>query len=755
MQFQPHSQQQQFLEKGESVECKSLRKQMKAREKEGYESVKRFALSQLATIQPHLHWRIFMDLADLAKRENDIDEARRCFEEVHRHEPNAPQGWLEHAKLEEENAELDTCEKLLELGLSHPACRYNESLIIKYVRHQEQKNKLHAARIVLARMKHAPVDKGWKTILEGALMESRAGNIELARRILKYLMSHVPKHGPIFFEAYKLEEKCENYERALIIIENGLKENPRYGPLWFAAFHIYEKLAHRKFQQMDTENTDNTSKQSLPIVDLSKVRNSIKKSLDSSNISKELHWKVHFEHAQIEERAGNIEEARDALVKSIQDAMPNLRWKVWLAGARLELNAGRVQVAREVLRRAVDEVPVKSKAVVMIERARLEEYVGAIDKARRFLKEAKEEARHEWKVFLEAILLEMRSGDHDRAIREAEEALRIHPGTGRLWAVLIQLKYTEGEESQYKTFKQAYEKVPKSGEVWCEGARIRLNPLSRRFNLAKAQQCLKFAMKFTPQYGDSLIEFLRLDLLMKGPRIKADEDKYLEQLCVNADPNYGPLWVHCKKDPLDSTRQVLKRALDMLMLELNQHRHIYQHAILRSERPPIALRSAESQEQEELQQKRQQHQDYMHYKSNSTSSIDSNHLSTMSASSNDSHSDCGNDSLVHEVDEDDIDSGANSDEESDNQLDSSFGDDYYHSEDTDEDSNDLPDENLRNKSGNMFPDSGIESLSHETGLDRSHFIFGLQSYTAALTHARNDDKSLALRFRYVFSDVIM
>ena len=48
--------------------------------------------------------------------------------------------------------------------------------------------------------------------------------------------------------------------------------------------------------------------------------------------------------------------------------------------------------------------------------------------------------------------------------------------------------------------------VAKSGEVWCEGARIYMNPLSDHFNPLNAQRCLNFAVFFTPQYGDSFIE---------------------------------------------------------------------------------------------------------------------------------------------------------------------------------------------------------------------------------------------------------
>ena len=55
-------------------------------------------------------------------------------------------------------------------------------------------------------------------------------------------------------------------------------------------------------------------------------------------------------------------------------------------------------------------------------------------------------------------------------------------------------------------FRKSLRHVAKSGEVWCEGARIFLNPTSRLFHLENAAKCLNFALFFTPQYGDSIIE---------------------------------------------------------------------------------------------------------------------------------------------------------------------------------------------------------------------------------------------------------
>ena len=63
-----------------------------------------------------------------------------------------------------------------------------------------------------------------------------------------------------------------------------------------------------------------------------------------------------------------------------------------------------------------------------------------------------------------------------------------------------------GPVAAEKVFKKALRHVAKSGEVWCEGGRIYLNPCSRLFSPMNALKCLNYAIFFTPQYGDSFIE---------------------------------------------------------------------------------------------------------------------------------------------------------------------------------------------------------------------------------------------------------
>jgi hypothetical protein len=160
--------------------------------------------------------------------------------------------------------------------------------------------------------------------------------------------------------------------------------------------------------------------------------------------------------------------------------------------------------------------------------------------------------KSEWKIFLEYILLEYRVGNIHQAINIAITAVKLHPGTGRLWAIYIQLchriecisfleqfnvspsvnrilfelsdtdfneennspKTSKRNFSKIRTIRKAIAEVPKSGEVWCEKSRCHLNPLNtNQFDLSQAQRSLSFAVQFTPQYGDTFIEWIRLEMI--------------------------------------------------------------------------------------------------------------------------------------------------------------------------------------------------------------------------------------------------
>jgi len=610
---------------------KEFGRNFRQKENISLEAARKYALACLSATNPDLylppstHWRVYLDVADIAKRSNQLDDARSHYRRSCELQPYASQGWLEHSKLEEECGNLSKCANILEEGLQY--CSLNESLLIRAVKFYERIGDLRHARQLLARLKHSSVEKSWKTMLEGALLEARAGKYKMARELLKYITFHVPWYGPLYLAHAKLERDYGSPEEAYLIVDKGLKELPRYGPLYFQAFRLCEKE--------DLSNEDFHLPRTMAIVSR------------ADSISKELLWKVHLEIAQIQERAAikavecnptlnlssELDSARKSYAKAIMLCPPNLTWKVWLASGRTNVSCDNIDEARALFLRAYDCVSEKSKSTVLLECARLEEFCGDVELARSILCKARNESgKNDWKVWLSSVNLESRCGHRERAIVFAQKALNIHSGTGRLWAALIQLKHEDGELQQMKVLKKALQAVPKSGEVWCEGARIHLNPFSPTFDMNSALRHLTFAARFTPQYGDSFLEHIRLDMIdqwliplatpfintmynsfLSGGKMQLD-DSYqlislhtrkaaeeiklqlkeavpfdkdvldtseLELRCSSADPNYGHLWFQCRESPIDTAREVIARARLMMTEDFTKYSFIYVAAMVR------------------------------------------------------------------------------------------------------------------------------------------------------------------------------
>ena len=414
-------------------------------------------MSALPNLPESSRHKAYLELADYAKRLKDISSARGIYSQVTHECPKTAQGWLEYSKMEEEEGRSERAFEILIEGLSH--CSLSEGLLIKAIKHKEKWGKIDEARVLLSRLKKEDKSKVWRTILEGALLESRAGRMQVARRVFKYLMAHVPWYGPIYYEAFRIEEKAGDFARAREIVKRGLKEIPMYGPLWFGAFRIGERSGG--WQSMVEE--------AIPV------------------ISKELVWKVYYEAAMISERSAmsslslspsqqfipssELSECRLYLAKAAFSCPKNFQFKVWLAGGRMEMNAGRVEASLRLFKAAYTCVPEKSKAVVLLECAKMEEYRGNLVLARAMLCKARYECRSDWKVWMESVFMEIRAGNRDQAIALAEAGIEKHRDAGRLWAIIVHLKEKEGEESQLRLLERAINEVPKSGEVWCEGAR--------------------------------------------------------------------------------------------------------------------------------------------------------------------------------------------------------------------------------------------------------------------------------------------
>ena len=324
----------------------------------------------MAELPNSVHWRVHLEMADLAKREKNFGEARRLYRLATELQPSAAQTWLEYAKMEEERGHFERCQRILTSGLHY--CPHHEALMLKAIKHLERMGELPKARALLGKLSRVPISQSWRTLLEGALLEARASQTGTARRVFKFLLQQAPWYGPVWHEACRFEQRCNHLREALRVAEQGLGQLPRYGPLWFCALRLYESIS--------------------PPADLVRATRALV-DRGVKHISKDLVWKLWFECAQVEERTGHLQRARSAYVRSVANCAANLRWKVWLGGARTELCHGQFDTAHALLERAYSESPPKTRALVMLEQSRLHELCGNPDQARKLLKSARKTNR--------------------------------------------------------------------------------------------------------------------------------------------------------------------------------------------------------------------------------------------------------------------------------------------------------------------------------------------------------------------------
>jgi hypothetical protein len=116
----------------ERAAFKEFGRSFRQKENESLIAARDYALACISPSNPDIylppatHWRVFLELADLAKRSNEIEDARQFYIRACKQQPKASQGWLEHSKLEEESGNLRKCASILEEGLNN--CTLNENL---------------------------------------------------------------------------------------------------------------------------------------------------------------------------------------------------------------------------------------------------------------------------------------------------------------------------------------------------------------------------------------------------------------------------------------------------------------------------------------------------------------------------------------------------------------------------------------------------------------------------------------------------
>ena len=276
---------------------------------------------------------------------------------------------------------------------------------------------------------------------------------------------------------------------------------------------------------------------------------------------------------------GHIQLMRNLLSESTYTCLPKQRYKLLYSAAIIELIHGDPSLSPLLLNITLHLTPYKSKPMALILMAKVFELNHEYDQALSIFEKASLEFSAEWRIFLELAQFHVHRNDIDKAIDVLTSALKIHNGSGRLWAFRVQLESFHSVESQISILKEAIQAVPKSGEVWCEAARIALNPLTKFFNIQRAKQYLEFAYKFTPQHGDSLVEMLRAEMLEKGMNANFDE---IKKKFIFSEGNYGILFIFLKRVTDRPLIDVFEDAVKEVRDDISNHRKVYSRAIARS-----------------------------------------------------------------------------------------------------------------------------------------------------------------------------
>ncbi|KRX01431.1 hypothetical protein PPERSA_01334 [Pseudocohnilembus persalinus] len=200
--------------------------------------------------------------------------------------------------------------------------------------------------------------------------------------------------------------------------------------------------------------------------------------------------------------------------KALFLAPENMKWKCLANIAKILLQQGQFQKANQIVIKMIQICPEKQKSYGYIEASKIYEYQQNYELSFQCLNSLKESMSQEWKIYMEYVSMLMRNKQYNQAKQVIQEALQYHSLAGRLWGELIQIEHLQSQNGNlditFKIFQIAYNEIPKSGEVWCEGARLCMNPYGNKFDLQMAEKFLQFAIYFTPQYGDSFLELLKL-----------------------------------------------------------------------------------------------------------------------------------------------------------------------------------------------------------------------------------------------------
>lgn len=385
------------------------------------------------------------------------------------------------------------------------------------------------------------LDKYWRVVFFGAYLEMLQGNHRKSREIVSYLILHTKEAGPVIVDYLELELKYGSFKCAFsYVFQYFLREEILYSPLSLMSF----ELMMRGFPNNI------------------KLITEILNKMTSSCAINDIRWKLKCLCSLYCLRNNDAKQAINLCFDALSCAKDGVQWRIFVLIAKIyflrscESNVSDYWVIEmkeklfNNLTQAYKTAPLKSRLFVIIERAHYYEYFGDINTALSLLLEAISANQKEWKYTLEYANILRRHNRLGEALESIAFSLTLgdNIGTGRLWALYASTAQSKGASSHYMVIRASIYHCPKSADVWVELARMLLNPAYNCFNISIAEDALAKAVYYTPQYGDTYVEWLRL-LVIKYLVYGADISSVVRQclgLCIDMKPTYGNLWSYCK-----------------------------------------------------------------------------------------------------------------------------------------------------------------------------------------------------------------
>lgn len=492
--------------------------------------------------------RIVRTAAECAKRVS-LKLARDLFEMSTTLDPNSQASWIDMSKFLDEIGESTRAEDVLRNGTL--CVQQSDQLVRKLLKMYERTRNFREARSFLGEIARSNKADRDSIFIEGALFELHQGRIKHAMELLSVLKARKEWKASVYSEIVQFFERAGELDSIAGIIEEGVRASPRNAVVCQALLRI----------QPDPQ--------------------SMVKILRESSAK----WPSEFTDKMVttvcERCAGQgcMSMVRSLMAESIIYCSSRQRYKLLVTAATIEFIYGDRSLTPLLVDFAVQVTPSKARPTVLILHAKVYEYQREFDKALSTYERVAREYAAEWRVFLELALFHVRRSDIPSAVSVLNQGLQQHPGSGRLWAFRVQLEAFVSLSSQVDMLVEAIKAVPKSGEVWCEAARIALNPLSEFFNLEAAQQYLEFAYRFTPQHGDTLVELVRAKILKDG--INADMSE-IEKRFISSEGNNGMLYIFLRQMEDRPPRDVFKDAVREVTRDIQANQKAYARAIARS-----------------------------------------------------------------------------------------------------------------------------------------------------------------------------